>query len=169
MGNPLCPGLSPEDMVQVWRTLIEFDLTETMSSERNSDFCPEFLPNNPVHDYLDQSDRTFEPRTGPNFSTNKIVTSNKEFLEDGPLGGAHPAMRPRKNDQKKEKRLSYAEAHKEEFERPKSQIRKVSRVYMTSRARGRISPCPRISVTTIETRKVNLWQIFLTKRNKSVQ
>ena len=115
-------------MVQVWRTLIEFDLTETMSSERNSDFCPEFLPNNSVHDYLDQSDRTFEPRTGPNFSTNKIVTSNKEFLEDGPLGGAHPAMRPRKNDQKKEKRLSYAEAHKEEFERPKSQIRKVSRV-----------------------------------------
>ena len=156
-------------MVQVWRTLIEFDLTETMSSERNSDFCPEFLPNNSVHDYLDQSDRTFEPRTGPNFSTNKIVTSNKEFLEDGPLGGAHPVMRPRKNEQKKEKRLSYAEAHKEEFERPKSQIRKVSRVYMTSRARGRISPCPRISVTTIETRKVNLWQIFLTKLNKSVQ
>ena len=36
-------------------------------------------------------------------------------------------MRQRKNDQKKEKRLSYAEAHKEEFERPKSQIRKVSR------------------------------------------
>ena len=35
-------------------------------------------------------------------------------------------MRPRKNDQKKEKRLSYAEAHREEFERPKSQIRKVS-------------------------------------------
>ena len=81
-------------------------------------------------------------------STNKIVTSNKEFLEGGPLGGAHPAMRPRKNEQMKEKRLSYAEAHKEEFERPKSQIRKVSRVNMTSRIDdGQMSPCPLIPET----------------------
>ena len=57
--------------------------------------------------------------------TNNHVSSNKGFLEDGPFDGANPTMRHRKNDQRKEKRLSYAEAHREEFERPKSQIRKV--------------------------------------------
>ena len=62
--------------------------------------------------------------------TNNHVSSNKGFLEDGPLDGAN--MRPRKNEQKKEKRLSYAEAHREEFERPKSQIRKVSHRFMSN-------------------------------------
>jgi len=57
--------------------------------------------------------------------TNNHVSSNKGFLEDGPFDGANPTMRHRTNDQSKEKRLSYAEAHREEFERPKSQIRKV--------------------------------------------
>ena len=89
------------------------------------------------HSFLSkkQSENIFGDKFGifvPNFDeifkikliTNNHVSSNKGFLEDGPLDGAN--MRPRKNEQKKEKRLSYAEAHREEFERPKSQIRKVS-------------------------------------------
>ena len=145
-------------MVQVRRTLI--DLTKTLCSEINSDFCPEFLPNNSVHDNLDQFESNCSTESNrttdwAKLSTNKIVTSNKEFLEGGPLVGAHPAMRPRKNEQTKEKRLSYAEAHKEEFERPKSQIRKVSRVNRTSRIDGPVSPCPLIPETPVETRKVN--------------